>query len=138
MGRYEYFEHLADMGIVGWGESFAEAFEQGAVALFNLMVDVDRVEPRERIPIHCQGGDREELFVEWLNTLLAEADINDMVFSRFSVENLTEEELWGWGEGEGFDPQKHHPKGEVKAATYSGLVLGEEGGKFFARCVVDL
>ncbi len=138
MGRFEYFEHLADMGIIGWGASLAEAFEEGAKAMFNLMVDIDRVEPKEKIPIRCQGGDREELFVEWLNALLAEADINGMVFSRFSVENLTEKELWGWGGGEGFDPQKHHPKGEVKAATYSGLVLGERDGEFFARCVVDL
>lgn len=138
MGRFEYFEHPADMGIIGWGTSPAEAFEQGAKAMFNLMVDIGQVEPRERIPIRCQGKDWEELFAEWLNALLAEADIKGMVFSRFSVESLTGKELHGWGEGEKFNPQKHHPKTEVKAATYSGLAVGERDDEFFARCVVDL
>ncbi len=138
MGRFEYFEHLADMGIIGWGASLAEAFEEAAKAMFDLMVKIDQVEPSQRIPIRCQGADKEELFVEWLNAILAEADINGMVFSRFAVENLTEVELHGWIEGERFDLQRHHPKTEVKAATYSGLAVGERDGEFYARCVVDL
>jgi SHS2 domain-containing protein len=138
MGRFEYFEHLADMGIIGWGASLAQAFEEAAKAMFNLMVEIDQVEPKQRISIRCQGGDREELFVEWLNALLTEADINGMVFSRFSVESLTGEELSGWVKGEGLDPERHHAKTEVKAATYSGLAVGEKGGEFYARCVVDL
>ena len=138
MGRFEYFEHLADMGIVGWGASLAEAFEEAAKAMFNLIVDIDQVKPSQRLPIHCRAEETEELFVEWLNQLLTEADINGLVLSRFRIERITEKELHGWVEGEGFDPQRHNPKVEVKAATYSGLAIGERDGEFFARCVVDI
>jgi len=138
MSRFEYFEHLADMGIIGWGETLVEAFEEAAKAMFNLMVEISQVQPKERIPVRCQGKDNEEIFIEWLNDLLAEADINGMVFCRFSIDSLEGGKLLGWAEGEEFDPLRHKPKVEVKAATYSGLATGEMDGQFFARCVVDL
>ena len=40
MSRFEYFEHLADMGIIGWGETLVEAFEEAA----QLRDRIDRME----------------------------------------------------------------------------------------------
>ncbi|UCE20114.1 MAG: archease, partial [Gemmatimonadota bacterium] len=57
----EYFDHQADIGIVGFGASLQEAFEEAAVAMFDLIVDVSRVEPRDEIAIECQAADKEEL-----------------------------------------------------------------------------
>ena len=81
-GSYDYFEHQADMGILGRGATLAEAFAQGARAMFDLMVELDQVQPHRRVAIECQGYDQAELFVEWLNRLLAEADIRRMTFSQ--------------------------------------------------------
>jgi len=136
--RFEYFEHGADVGIVGRGGSWEAAFKQAATAMFNLIVDVDKVSVQKTIPISCQASNREELFVEWLNTLLAVADLRRMVFSFFKIKKLGENRLEGEAGGEPFDPKVHNPKVEVKAATYSMLALGREGENYFARCVVDV
>jgi len=137
-GSYSYFEHQADMGITGLGSTMEEAFSQAARAMFNLMVDVDQVRSQKEVFVHCQGNDEEELLVEWLNHLLAEADIHEMALATFRVDSLSSTRLSGTAWGEPLDPQRHRPKTEVKAATYAMLFVGQERGQYVARCVVDL
>lgn len=137
-GYYSYFEHEADMGIAGHGSTLKEAFNQAARAMFNLVVEIDRVRPREQVSVVCQGNDPAELFVEWLNSLLAEADIHRMVFANFQVESLSDSQLTGSAWGEALDVERHRPKIEVKAATYAMLFVGQQDGQYVARCVVDL
>ena len=133
---YEYFEHLADVGIVGRGRSLEEAFAEAAKAMFNLMVNIEAVRPIKAVEVGCEAENEEELFVEWLNALLAVASINNMVFSQFEVriENL---DLVGLARGEALDPERHEAKTEVKAATYSQLKIVKDG-EFVAQCVVDV
>jgi len=133
---YEYFEHSADVGIVGKGESLEEAFEEAAKAMFNLMVDVEAVQPIKTIEVECEAENDEELFVEWLNGLLAEATINNMVFSQFDVQ-IENGKLVGLARGEELDPERHEMRTEVKAATYSQLKIMKDI-EFVAQCVVDV
>ena len=44
---YKYLEHEADMGIYGEGETQEEAFEEGARAMFDLMVDIKEVKSQK-------------------------------------------------------------------------------------------
>ena len=137
-GSYDYFEHQADMGIEGRGPTPEEAFAQAARALFNLMVDIERVRPLQKVTIRCRAYDQAELLVEWLNGLLAEADVRQMGFGKFQVKFSGQNELQGDAWGEALDPRRHDPKTEVKAATYSMVFVGREGDEHVVRCVVDL
>lgn len=133
---YELFEHKADIGIRGIGSSLEEAFAEAARAMFSVMVDIDKVIPIKPVEIKCNADNHEELFVEFLNKLLAEATINEMVFSKFIVQ-IRNHELTGTAKGEKLDPEKHEVKTEVKAATYSQLKI-ERNDKFVAQCIVDV
>src|SRR4030042_3005719 len=133
---YEYFEHMADVGIVGRGRSLEEAFAEAAKAMFNLMVDIEAVNPIKTIEVECEAENEEELFVEWLNALLAEASINNMVFSQFEV-RIENGKLAGLARGEELDLERHEARTEVKAATYSQLRIIKDG-EFVAQCVVDV
>ncbi len=82
---YETFEHKADIGVRGFGKTIEESFEQTAKAMFSVMVEINAVESKESVEIKCEAKDKELLLVEWLNTLLAEADVNEMVFCDFHV-----------------------------------------------------
>ncbi|MCD6415022.1 MAG: archease [Candidatus Diapherotrites archaeon] len=138
---YEFFEHKADQGIRGFGNTMEEAFENGAIALFEIMCDTSKVEPKKRVAIHVSAASLETLFVEWLNALLAESDVEGMLFSRFKVEIKKEGDkytLTGSAAGEELDGDKHYVKTEAKAATYSGLKSGEKDGKKFFQCVIDV
>lgn len=135
---FKYFEHKADVGIIGIGKTLEEAFEEGAKAMFNVMVDIDKVEPKETIKIECEASNNEELFIEWLNKLLAEAGINNMVFSEFRTESIKDYKLFGSARGETLVPEKHNIKTEVKAATYSQLSIKKENDNYIVKCVLDV
>ena len=82
---YETFEHEADIGIRGFGNTPEEAFANAAAALYSVMVDISRVDQKEFRGVNVTADDQEQLLVEWLSALLAVSDIERMVFSRFEV-----------------------------------------------------
>ncbi len=138
---YELLDHEADVGIRTYGETIEKAFENGAKALFSIMVDLEKIESKRAVSIECDADEIEELFVEWLNELLAEKDLEEMSFSKFEVTIHKEGEgyrLEGKAWGEQFDFTKHGAKLEVKAATYFGLRMGKKNDKIFIECVVDV
>jgi len=142
MKTYEQFEHKADVGIRGYGKTIEEAFVNGAKAMFEVMVNLTKVEPKKEIKIECKADNLEELFVEWLNTLLSEAGIENLVFGEFKIKEIKKTnsgyKLVGVVQGEELNPEKHEPKVEVKAATYSQLKIERKGNQYIAQTIVDV
>ena len=134
---YETFDHRADIGIRGYGKSVEEAFENGAKAMFSVMVDIDDVKPVNREDINCEAPDLETLFVEWLNGLISVAHLNGKLFCKFKVK-IAADKLTGSAWGERLDKEKHHMMTEVKAATYSQLKVVKEDDTYIAQCIVDV
>jgi SHS2 domain-containing protein len=137
MKTYETFDHRADIGIRGYGNNMEEAFENGARAMFSVMVDIDEVKSVDKEGICCEALDPEMLFVEWLNGLLSLSHLQGKLFSDFKVA-ISGNKLEGSAWGEGFDKERHHVMTEVKAATYSMLKIEKEEGVYMAQCVVDV
>lgn len=136
--RWEHFSHGADIGVRGIGRSKAEAFEQTALAMTQVITDADRVEVRERVNIVCQAPDDEILLVDWLNALVYEMATRQMPFSRFEV-HFDDHQLDGAAFGEHIDLQRHRPAVEVKGATYTSLSVEQNpDGLWKAQCVVDV
>ncbi|MCR4404903.1 MAG: archease [Candidatus Acetothermia bacterium] len=139
---FEILDHEADAGVRGIGNTVEEAFAEGAKGMFSLMVELERVLPKESVEVECQADSLETLFVAWLGELLLQRDLTGMVFSRFAVQVAREGDeyhLRGRAWGEPLDPERHGAKVEVKAATYAGLQLGRTAeGDYFVQCVVDL
>lgn len=139
---YQILEHEADVGIKGIGNSYEEAFGEGAKGLFSVMTDLEKIEVKEIISINASALDLPQLFVEWLNQLIAEKDLQGMMFADFVVKiekTNNGYELRGEAKGEKIDLNKHEMKTEVKGATYAGLECGQqEEGQFFCQCVVDV
>ncbi len=135
---YRYFDHDADIGIVGIGRSFPEAFAEAARAMFGVMADLERVRPLQTVAVRCQAASLNDLFVEWLNTLLAESESRHLCFCEFVVHTLEETALRGEVRGEPWDPARHRLKGEVKAATYCMVETAREGDEYRCQCVIDI
>ena len=135
---FETFEHGADIGIRGIGKTLSEAFENGAKSMFSLLLeDLDTVIPKKSVTISCGSFDLEGLFVAWLNSLLAESDIQRLVFSDFKVK-IKDLRLTGTAIGEPFDFSRHHRGVEVKGATFTELAVRQDGDWWIAQCVVDV
>ncbi|HDC92206.1 MAG TPA: archease [Candidatus Acetothermia bacterium] len=141
MMPYEILEHEADAGVRGIGSSLEEAFCEAARGMFSLMVDLEEVRPERAVPVAVEAETLEVLFVSWLGELLALRDLEGMVFSQFEVKIKKADGGWaleGKAYGEPLDPARHKPAVEVKAATYYGVKVGKDDGRYIAQCVVDL
>jgi len=134
---WEHFPHDADVGVRGFGATAAEAFEQAARALTAVVTDAE-VEPKVPVEVRCEAPDVELLFVEWLNAVIYEMAVRQMLFGRFAVRiegTRLEGALWG----EPVDIERHAPACEPKGATYTALrVTQERDGSWSAACVVDV
>ena len=136
--RWEHFPHEADMGVRGFGNSKAEAFEQAALALTAVITDLEKLQPNEVIDINCEAPDDELLFVDWLNALVYEMSTRNLLFSRFEV-HIEGQKLTGKVWGEKVNVVRHQPAVEVKGATYTALKVSQDRvGNWLAQCVVDV
>lgn len=140
MPQFEYLDHTADVEVRGVGDTMEEAFCAAAAGMFNLMVDLNRISPHISHQVEVSAPRRELLLVEWLGTLLGEKETTGLIFSRFTVkieETSDGLRLHGVAWGEELDPMRHHPKLEVKGASYAGLRVEEQAGRWIAQCVLD-
>ena len=134
---WEHFEHQADVGIRGYGNSMAEAFTQAAYAMTAVVSELGLIQPQQMIIIECEEEDPELLLVDWLNALIYQMATRKMLFSRFLVEQDNHRlKARAWGEA--VDQQRHAPSVEIKGATYTELSVREENGLWIAQCVVDV
>lgn len=135
---WEHFPHDADVGVRGYGDTLAQAFEQAALALMAAAVEPGTVAAAEAIEIDCAAPDSELLLTDWLNALVYEMATRKMLFSRFEV-TTDGRRLHGKAWGEAVDAGRHELIVEVKGATLTGLkVARDPNGLWVAECVVDV
>lgn len=133
---YEYFDHEADIGIIGLGRTMEEAFEAAAQAMFAIMVDLSAVRATVPVRLVFEEEDPELALVTWLNRLLGEARNKGLVLSRFHL--CREGAHWSgeaWGEPWRSDLERGV---EVKGATLTMLSVRARDGGWEVRCVVDV
>ena len=136
--RWEHFDHEADIGVRGYGNTPSEAFEQTALAMTAVVCDPDRIVAEQTITIECRGTDLELLLIDWLNALIYEMATRRMLFSRFKVE-ITNAGLSASVAGENVDVAKHQPTVEIKGATFTLLkVYQDSAGQWVAQTIVDV
>lgn len=135
---YEYFEHQADIGIRGRGKTLAEAFEQAALAMFEIMVETKDLQVTEPKLVEIEGSDLNDLLIAWLSELLFLKDVEGKMFSRFEINSMSENRIIAQIYGETIDPSRHKLKLEVKAATYTQLKIEKNNENWIAQCLVDV
>ncbi|MBE3110492.1 MAG: archease [Acidobacteria bacterium] len=135
---FETFDHTADIGIIARGADVAEAFANAAKAMFSLMVDIDRVETREERRVEVNAEDREGLLVAWLAELLYIGEVDNVVFNRFEVDEISDTRIVARAFGEPLDLDRHNPKLMVKAVTRHMLQVAPANGGVQVRVVLDI
>ena len=126
MKRFRFIEHTADVGLIAYGQSLAEAFANAACGLFSIITDINEVRECESRRLEISEDDLEGLLFEWLNSLIYYFDVEMLLFSRFDVTYLDDNQLKAICYGEKHDPSRHHLKTGVKSATYHMLKVDKE------------
>ncbi len=136
MGR-KLVDVEADVGFEVWASDLNSLFEEAALAMYEIMVDVESVNPVVEKELELESEDLSLLLHSWLSELLFITDVEGLVFSKFEV-TVEGTRLRGRAWGEPVDPKRHNPKTEVKAVTYYKLRVEKEGDLWRAVVILDL
>ena len=131
-----YFEHDADIGIIGRGLTVEQSFEAAAHAVFAIITHIEEVHPVTIVAVEFEESDPELALVVWLNLLLGKARELGMVFSHFYIQR--QGSYWH-GKAAGEKWREELERGvEVKGATLTMLAVKPIGPIWESRCVVDV
>jgi SHS2 domain-containing protein len=139
---FKFHDHTADITIECWAPDLIDAFEQAALATFEVILDTSTVKPLDTVEVKVTGADIEELLVEWIGELISLIDINDQFYSKFHIDQI-EATLDGYllearVLGERIDHEKHDTRTEVKAMTYADMKILQEPNRTTLWFTLDL
>ena len=140
--KFEFLEHMADAYVAAYGKNLAEAFENAAAAMFEVMTDIENVSSEVEDYVEVEAEDEYALLYSWLENLLVKSEINQMLYSKFKILTLKKAErgfrleakIWG----ENFNPEKHVQKVGVKAVTYHRMEINKEPNKVTVKFILDI
>ena len=123
MKRYEQFPHTADIGVHVYGGSLKELFENAAFSMFDIIADLEGLKESISVDVKLEAPNGEELLVAWLDELLYNFYTKSIIFSRFEIEELSDTSIKAKVHGRPVGANRNRLKTEIKAITYSGLVI---------------
>jgi SHS2 domain-containing protein len=136
MEKFELIEHTADIGLIAYGETLAEAFANAASGMFSIISELDAVQETESRRVEISADDLEGLLFEWLNNFIYLFDVEMLLFRRFDIIDFDDGHLQAICHGEKYDPSRHQLKTGVKSATYHMLKVDREKNQ--VRVIFDI
>ena len=137
MEKYRFFDKItSDVIFEAYGETLKDVFANAAEAMFTIICRLDQVKPDTEKKIEVEADCVEDLMINWLQSLIATVDIEEMFFSRFKITDIDEKHLTAYVYGEPIS----HEKGEtiVKAVTYHQYEFRKKEKGYTVRVSLDI
>ncbi len=140
--RFEFLEHTADVYVAAYGKDLAEAFENAAHAMFEVMTDTRKVDPKIEDSVEVTATDDSALLYNWLENLLVKFDTEQMLYSKFNIASIERKngdwrlkaKVWG----EKFNASKHPQKVGIKAITYHRMEINRKPEGVTLKVILDI
>ena len=135
---FNFIEHTADMGLEAKADSFATVFEEMGRGLARMIYGNSPVKGILERDIFVRADEPVELLVAWLNEIVYQIEMDDLVVKEVVVNTINDNELRATLTGERFEAGRHCVERQVKSVTYHQACLAERPGGWYARVYVDL
>ncbi len=136
--KYELIDHPADLGLRAFGETREELFINAARALFDQIVDREKVETPLCRSLTVEAPNEEELLVRFLSELLYLFAGEEFLPGKFKIKKMDDRHLQADIGGEKFTPSHHQLKTEIKAVTYHNLKINHDKTGWKAEVLFDV
>ena len=136
--KFRFIDHTADVGVVVYGKSLAELFQNAAESFFSVLIELKKIQEEESRSFSLDAPGLEELLVSWLNEFLFLFETQGLLFSRFAITNLSNTHLEATAWGERYVEGKHPIKRVIKAVTFHQLKIFEKNGHWQTQIIFDL
>jgi SHS2 domain-containing protein len=140
MSNYKFFDHTADIGVEVTGRTRKELFVHAAQALFDVMIENKAGEDSEKQhkKVTIEGADVADLLINFLREILYLFNGEKFITDGCEIIEFTNKKLQARLTGDLFNGKRHLIKTEIKAVTYSGLMVEREKSGWKARIIFDV
>lgn len=141
MKTYEYLPHTADVKFRAYGKTLEEAFENAATAMFNIMVETEKVKAKATKKIAAEGDDLPALLQSFLEQFIILLDTDNFFLSKIKEISIgsSKEHYELSAVAVGDEAKNYETIGpQVKACTYNSMLVRREGKKWVVQVVVDI
>lgn len=139
--KFKFLEDvaIADIAYNAYGKTLAELFENAALALSDVTVNLKDVKSKIKKEIALKSDKIDTLLYDFLSEIIFIKDTDGLLFSKYHVK-IDEKKisLKAICQGEQIDRQRHELRNDVKAVTMHLFEIKKNKGKYTATIVVDI
>jgi len=136
--KYRLTTRQSELAVKVTGGSQADLFANSAFALFDVMLDLDKVEIKERLPLEVEGADRDDLMVNWMRELLYLYQGSGYLLKEFVIREVKDTSVKAEVCGEKIDPDRHEIKQEIAAVAYHQSRMTKTGNQWTAQLIFEV
>jgi len=138
--KFKYFDHTADAMFESYGKTIEEAFENSALAMFNLITDINKVKAVKKYQVRIKADKLEKLLFDFFDDLLFHLDTEHIIASPYENMKLaTTGKFFQLNCSVSGDiASKYDRHGDIKAPTYNEMSIKETKEGFVIKAVVDI
>ncbi|MFH1071818.1 MAG: archease [Nanoarchaeota archaeon] len=138
--RFVYLPHTADCMFQAYGKTIEEAFCNAVLAMTNYLTPVDKIPAKMFKKVSVSAARRETLLYDFLEQILYFIDAEGFLSSTVQKLKITlaggKYHLIATIGGDSYKDYELH--GDIKAITYSDMLIKEEKGKWIVQVVLDI
>ena len=136
--KYKLTDHTADIGIQVFGSDSQELFTNAALALFDVITEMDVLKGRDSCNITASGEDWPDLMINWLREILYLWNGKEMLVKSVQILSLSENKIFAKIYFDAYIPDRHIIKTEIKAVTYHQVQIKSSPSGWKARVIFDI
>jgi SHS2 domain-containing protein len=136
-GGWRFLNHTADIRLEVWGTSREKLFINAAKSLSTLLASAAEPTREERIEITIEGGEADELLVNWLREILFYSQTRRLVMTDIDILELSETSLKATLMGVRAQVGQETSL-EIKGVTYHGSSIQKDDKGYTARIIFDI
>ena len=135
---YHLIDHTADFGIQVFGSDSQELFTNAALALFDVITEINLVNGRDTFNISVSGDDWPDLMINWLREILYLWNGREMLVKSVQILSLSENKIFAKICFDAYMPDRHTINTEIKAVTYHQIQVKSSPSGWEAQIIFDI
>lgn len=136
--RFEIIEHTADFGVIGKGNTMAEAFENAAYGMFTIVADLEKYKSTKQREVTVTGSDDVNLLERFLSSLLVVFDGDGLLPLDFEITEISMGRLTCWIDVRPVADDIEWLGPTIKAVTYHQMAVENKNGQWYAQAIFDV
>ncbi len=136
--QFEIIPHTADKAIKAYGKNMRELFTNASVGMFSLMADISNYSPSVACNIKVNSSNSELLLHEWLSELLYTFEVEQILFVKFHLNDVSSTHAEGIAYGLPISSDIEWLGSAVKAVTHHDFYIREINNIIEAQIIFDV